>query len=147
MSVTGYFSQAHGYQYEVVHRAITFYEYEYFVREVSSNYAQEDFVKLEIPKKCSATLFGDKLILELKDWKVFDKHLIMKGSLVSFAYLKFVAGNLDDMHVLFEPTRSTSLESYTFTKSILCLSILDNVKCKKCFTPTQRTRVECLGIG
>ena len=134
MSITGYFSQAHGYQYEVVRRAITFYEYEYLVREVSLNHAQEDFVKLAIPKKCSATLFGDKLILELKeDWKVFDKHLVMKGSLISFTYREFVTGNVDDMHVLFKPTRSTSLESYTFTQSILCLSILDNVKCKRVF--------------
>ena len=101
---------------------------------MSLNHAQEDFVKLAIPKKCSATLFGDKLILELKeDWKVFDKHLVMKGSLISFTYREFVTGNVDNMHVLFKPTRSTSLESYTFTQSILCLSILDNVKCKRVF--------------
>ena len=72
----------------------------------------------------------------------------MKRSLVSFAYRKFVAGKLDDMHVLFELTKDLQAWKVTHLQNLFCAcqsSITSNAR--ECFTPTQRTRVECLGIG
>ena len=134
VSITGYFSQSHGYEYEVHHRAVTFYEYEYHVREVTKGNQQEKFMKLKIPKKCSASLYGNQLLLEPKeDWKISNTLTISKGSLVSVTYREFVKDDVSSLTVLFVPTRSTSLQGYTLTLNFLCLSCLDHVKSKRIF--------------
>eukprot|EP00943_MAST-04B_sp_MAST-4B-sp1_P000714 g714.t1 len=134
VSITGYYTQSHGYEYEINQRAITFYEYEYFAREVTKNNVQKAFCKLDIPKKCSASFYRNQLLLKPKeDWKISETLTILKGSLISITYREFVNGNMESLVILFAPTRSTSLSGYTTTLNLLCVSCLDHVKSKRIF--------------
>jgi prolyl oligopeptidase len=84
-------------------------------------------VKLDKPDDAEARAWDDELLLRTKsDWKVGDK-TFKKGSLVVTKLDAFLAGKRD-FTVLFEPTKTTSLASWTGTKSAVVLNVLSDVK-------------------
>ncbi|HUQ28525.1 MAG TPA: prolyl oligopeptidase family serine peptidase [Usitatibacter sp.] len=110
-----------GRQYELISRNITFWESEDFIR------VGDKWVQLETPRDAAVSAANGRLLVRLKsDWKLA-KTTYKSGSLVAFDLDGFLDGRRNG-EVLYEPTERAALRSFTVTKDMLVLDILDNVK-------------------
>lgn len=83
--------------------------------------------KIDAPNSANKSVFHDYLTLELRDpWDVGGK-TYLAGSLLVANFKEFLSGDRQ-FDVVFEPTETTALSSYTFTKDYLILNILEDVK-------------------
>jgi prolyl oligopeptidase len=83
--------------------------------------------KIDVPNSANKSVFHDSLTLELRDpWEVGGR-TYSAGSLLVANFKEFLSGNRR-FDVVFEPTETTALSSYTFTKDYLVLNILEDVK-------------------
>ncbi len=123
VSVSAAVEHDHGRVYEMIHRGVTFFSGQTFLRR------GDQWVQIEKPADAIVETFGRFLLLRLRsDWSINGK---------SFAAGSLLAENLDaylrgtrELPVLFEPTERTSLSSITGTKHYLGLTELDNVHSK-----------------
>ncbi len=110
-----------GRTYERMHRAITFWESEDFVRQ------GERWVKLATPADAKVATARGWLFVQLRsDWKPAAT-TFKAGSLIAASLDSFLAGGRE-FDTVFEPAERVSLQSYTVTRDMLVLDLLDNVK-------------------
>jgi prolyl oligopeptidase len=85
------------------------------------------FVHIEAPRDADVATQGGLLMVRLRnDWKPAER-TFKAGSLISTDLDKFLAGRRE-FETVFEPSARVSLQSYTATKNLLVLDVLDNVK-------------------
>jgi prolyl oligopeptidase len=111
----------HGRTYELIHRGVTFFTSEVYVRR------GDDWVRIDKPADANAGTFEDQLVLRLRsDWSVNGRTYPAGALLVSDfdAYLK----GQGKLEMLFEPSERTCLTGSTATKNYLVLNELDNVR-------------------
>ena len=108
-------------KYEMISRNITFWESEDFIR------VGDKFEKLDTPRDAQVSAANGMLLVRPKsDWKL-PKVTYAAGSLVAFDLNAFLDGNRRGQ-VIYEPTERAALRSFTVTKNVFVLDILDNVK-------------------
>jgi prolyl oligopeptidase len=111
-----------GYARDFVSRTIAFYNDELYLRGADGKLA-----KVDAPNSANKDVHGPWLLLQLRDpWTVGGKTW-PSGALIATGFDAFMAGKRDFV-ALFEPTDTTSLEGYTWTKSHVVLNVLDDVK-------------------
>ncbi|HUL96116.1 MAG TPA: prolyl oligopeptidase family serine peptidase [Usitatibacter sp.] len=110
-----------GRSYDHLHRSITFWEHEDFLR------AGDKWVLVQTPRDADIATVNDWLLVKLKTaWKPADVEY-KAGSLVGMNLDRFMAGHRE-LEVLFEPSERVALADYTVTRTMIVLDLLDNVK-------------------
>jgi prolyl oligopeptidase len=121
-----YIAAAHdftpGYPRDFVSRTIAFYNDELYLRGADGKLARVD-----APNSANKDVQGPWLLLQLRDPWTVGGRAWPSGALIATGFDAFMAGKRDFV-ALFEPTETTSLEGYTWTKSHLVLNVLDDVK-------------------
>lgn len=122
MSVGAYYDDTKGFERHFVYRRISFYESELFLREKDG-----ELTKIDVPRDSEPAIHKDWLLVKLRTpWKVGEK-IYPEGSLIAIKFNDFMNGKRDFVS-LFEPTPSTSLESFEWTLNYLFLNVLEDVK-------------------
>lgn len=110
-----------GRQRQIIQRAITFFEYDYFLR------SGDHLARLPVPADADLDLLHDQLLLRLRsDWDITGKHYAA-GSLIAMPLVAFIEGRRD-FEVLFRPSPTVSLDDYARVKDGLLLNQLDRVR-------------------
>ncbi len=111
----------HGHVYEFVHRGVTFFTNETFIRR------GDDWMQIEKPADADASTYADHLLLRLRsDWTVSDE-TYPAGALLTINLEAYLGGSRE-LTMLFEPTERKSLAGIGQTKNYLLLTELDNVR-------------------
>ena len=109
-------------QYDVIHRAITFY--------TSHNYVIEDgeLLKIDIPDDArSGGFFKNQLLVRLKsDWTKSEQ-TYKQGSLISIDYDKYLKG-YRKFNIIAEPNERSNVVGFSITKNLLFVDMLTNVR-------------------
>jgi prolyl oligopeptidase len=111
-----------GFERDFVSRALDFYSDELYLRGHDGALA-----KVDVPDSVIKAVHREWLTLQLRDPWTLDGRTYAAGSLLVARFDDFMAGRRA-VEVLFEPTASTSLESFTWTRHHLVLNVLDDVK-------------------
>ena len=110
-----------GFERDVVQRAITFYSNEVFLR------TRKGLEKIDKPDSAEMALWRSWLLIELReDWTVGETTWAA-GSLLVTNLEAWRAGDRS-LEALFEPTETSTLSSWSFTRSHLLLNTLDTVR-------------------
>jgi prolyl oligopeptidase len=110
-----------GRKYELIHRAITFYESEDYLRE------GEHWIRLRTPADARVATANGWLFVKLRtDWRPAAT-TFKGGSLIAANLDAFLSGGRE-FETIFEPTERVALQGYDVTRHKLLLDILDNVK-------------------
>jgi prolyl oligopeptidase len=108
-------------RYDLLHRAVTFWEGEDFILEGGK------WVLLDTPRDASVSVANHRLLVRLKtDWKL-PGATWKAGSLIAMDLDRFLAGERS-FAAIFEPAERVALQSFTITRGVVVLDILDNVK-------------------
>ncbi len=111
----------HGYTYEFIHRGVSFFTSEVFLRR------GDEWVKLDKPADATVSTFADQLLLRLRlDWTVGGR-TYSGGTLLATSLEGFLKGQ-PGFEALFTPTERKSLAATSETKRYLLLNELDNVR-------------------
>lgn len=111
----------HGFTYELIGRAKTFFTSEDYVRR------GEEWVKINKPDDARLSTFADQLLLRLRsDWAL-GKQTFPSGALVAADFVSCLRGQ-PVFEALYLPGDRRSLASLTDTKNYLILTELDNVR-------------------
>lgn len=111
----------HGFTYELIGRAKTFFTSEDHVRR------GDEWVKINKPDDARLSTFADQLLLRLRsDWTV-DKQTFPAGALVGADFESCLRGQ-PVFEALYLPSERRSLAGTTDTKHYLILTELDNVR-------------------
>ena len=122
MSAGAYHDPTPGFERDFCYRSPSFFTRETFVlaRDGSRH-------KLELPGDAEPSAEREWLTVQLRSaWKV-GKTTYPGGSLLATRFDDFMAGKRE-FTVLFEPTATTSLAHYSWTRHHLILNVLDDVK-------------------
>jgi prolyl oligopeptidase len=123
VSVSAAVVHDHGLVYEFIHRGVTFFTSEQFVRR------GDKWVKIEKPDDATAGTYAEYLILRLRtDWNVGGKKYDA-GSLLACKFEDHLAGKRS-YEVLFQPNPRKSLAGTAETKNYMILNELENVRHK-----------------
>ena len=109
-------------QYDIVYRLITFYTSHAFVIEDGK------LIRLEIPDDADfGGFFKNQMLVRLKsDW-VTDSGTYKQGSLIGIDYDSYLQGSRA-FTVIVEPDERSSIASYSNTRDLLLVNMLDNVR-------------------
>ncbi|MBI3285530.1 MAG: S9 family peptidase [Burkholderiales bacterium] len=121
MGVSAYSSKHGGIRHEIVHRGVTFYTAESFLRE------GDKLSKLDIPERSGFSFFGTQFIVMPREAWTTGGQTYASGSVLAIDFEAFQKGERN-FTVLFQPSDSTSFTNATSTKNFLLLQSLDNVK-------------------
>lgn len=114
-------SHDHGHTYEWIHRGVTFYSNETFIRRGNK------WVKIEKPDDVEVSTFGDQILLQLRlDWTINGK-TYPAGALLACGMKDFLKGKRE-FSILFAPTDRKSLQGISDTKHYLIVNELENVR-------------------
>ena len=106
---------------DLIVRSDTFWTQEVFISHKSQ------WVRIDKPPGAEIGVFGDYLILQLReDWEIASTRF-KAGSLLATGRQAFLEGERS-LELLFEPSETASLDNYTVTKNWIILNILDNVQ-------------------
>lgn len=136
--------------YEVHSRSMTFYTSKRYVRRVKYEHLlaendlergdlspPEEFIEIDIQEDAGITLVANMLLISLRsDWEpVPGGKTFLSGSLLYVDAETFLTEGKAacEYRLVFEPTKTTAYEDYTFTKNYFILSVMDNVKTKLSF--------------
>ena len=122
MYIFGYHDDTPGFERDFVGRTIAFYNDELYFRSSSSK-----LVKVEAPNSASKSVHRDWILLELREPLTTGAKAYMAGSLLAARFDDFMRGSRE-FTVLFEPTETASLASYTWTRHHLVLNVLEDVR-------------------
>jgi prolyl oligopeptidase len=131
MAISAIHDDSPGFERNFVNRAIAFYNDElYYLPENGK------LTKIDAPNSSNKSIFREYLAIELRDaWEVGGR-TFKAGSLLVTKFGRFLEGERK-FDVVFEPTDSTALSSFSFTKDYLILNVLEDVKNKiYVLTPT-----------
>ena len=124
MSISAIHDDSPGFERDFINRNIAFYNDELYY--LSST---DQTIKIDTPNSANKSVFHEYLVLELRDpWNI-DGQSFKAGALLITKFDAFLNG-LRKFDVIFEPTATTALSSFSFTKSHILLNILDDVKNK-----------------
>jgi len=140
IAVVGYHSSIHvggveTYSRNFVYQGLTFF--------TNDTYELTDggLVKIDKPDHTGVTVIGRFIYFEpRKDWDI-DGTTHKGGSLLVADYKKWMKGK-KQVSVLFEPSETTSLKTWSKTQSRVVLTILDNVRTRvEVLTPDKKGKV------
>lgn len=121
VSASGFRDQTPGYERDLIHRAVTFWTDEYYLRR------DKQLIKIEKPDDAQFSTHRDLMLLELRSaWEVNGK-TYPAGALLVTDFAEFMNGKRD-FTMLFEPTERRSLHAVSTTKNHLLINELDNVR-------------------
>jgi len=124
MLVAAFHDDSPGFERNYVQRNVKFYNDELFVLDENSK-----LVKIDAPNTASKSVSRGTLAIELReDWNRGDK-VYKAGSLLFTKLDDFLLGK-ETIEVVFEPTTTTALASFGFTKDYAILNVLEDVKNK-----------------
>ncbi len=110
-----------GRRYEGLHRGITFWEGEDFLRE------GDLWIKLQTPADANVGIAQGWLFVQLRsEWKPAER-AFPGGSLVAIDLDRFLSG-ARDFEPVFEPSERVALQGFFATRHGILLDLLDNVK-------------------
>ena len=112
-----------GYERTVLRRATTFYTSEAHILDEETGAP----VHIPVPDSAEIDVFRDWLVILLREPWELPALTHEAGTLLGIRLDAFLAG-ARDLAVLFEPTPTTSLVDWTWTRSHLLLTILDDVR-------------------
>ena len=120
--ISGYHDDSPGFERNFVSRAIEFYEDElYWLSD------DRKLHKVDVPNSCMKTVFQEHLFLELrKPWE-FKGKTYKAGSLLVSSFDEFMKGE-SALTLVFEPTDSSTLASFSPTKDHVILNVMEDVK-------------------
>ncbi len=124
MAISAIHDDSPGFERNFISRAIAFYNDElYYMPDVGNQ------LKIDAPNSSNKSVFREYLAVELRDpWDLGDRSF-KAGSLLVIKFDRFLAGDRK-FDVVFEPTESTALSSFGFTKNHLFVNVLEDVKNK-----------------
>jgi len=97
--------------------------------EPTSMWTESKPIKIDAPDSANKSVFHEYLAIELRDpWEV-DGQSFKAGSLLITRFDAFLSGDRK-LDVVFEPTETTALSSFGFTKNHLFINVLEDVKNK-----------------
>jgi prolyl oligopeptidase len=121
MSVSAGRDNTPGFVRDFVVRQIAFYESETYLRSKDGK-----LTKIDVPNDANTDVHREWLLIEPRnDWTVAGK-TYKSGSLIAAKFDDYMAGKRD-LTVLFEPSDSTALDAYSWTRHHLILNVMDNV--------------------
>ncbi|WP_046970253.1 prolyl oligopeptidase family serine peptidase [Dyella japonica] len=121
MSVSAGRDNTPGFVRDFVVRQIAFYESETYLRGKDGK-----LTKIDVPNDANTDVHREWLLIEPRnDWTVGGK-TYKSGSLIAAKFDDYMAGKRE-LTVLFEPTDSTALDAYSWTRHHLILNVMDNV--------------------
>lgn len=124
MLVAAFHDDSPGFERNYVQRNVKFYNDELFVLDENSK-----LVKIDAPNTANKSVARGTLAIELReDWNRGDK-VYKAGSLLFTKLDDFLVGK-ETIQVVFEPTPTTALASFGFTKDFAILNVLEDVKNK-----------------
>jgi prolyl oligopeptidase len=122
MSVMAFHDDSPGFEKNYVMRNVRFYNNELFVLDTNGK-----LVKIDVPNTANKSVSRGTLAIELRDdWDRGDK-VYKAGSLLFTSFDDFMAGK-GSLQVIFEPTKTTALDGFAFTKDFAVLNVLEDVK-------------------
>lgn len=121
MFIGAFYDSTPGFERSFVSRALAFYASEEFVLGPDG-----ELTKIAVPDSAETAVHREWLTIELRDdWQVGDT-TYAAGSLLATNFDAFLAGNRE-FEVLYEPTPSSSLVGYSWTRHHLILNTLVDV--------------------
>lgn len=121
MSISAFRDQTPGFERDFVHRQLAFYDSETFLRGSDGK-----LTKIDVPSDATADVHREWLLVTPRsDWTVGGK-TYKAGSLLAAKFDDYMAGKRE-LTVLFEPTDTTALDAYSWTRHHLILNVMDNV--------------------
>lgn len=122
MSASAVHDDSPGFERNFVHRNIAFYNDELYVLE-----DQSKLTKIDAPNSANKSVFHQFLAIELrKAWEV-DGKIYPAGALLITNLESFLKGDRK-LEMVFEPSDTTALSSFGFTKDFAYINVLDDVK-------------------
>ena len=122
MYIRAYHDDSPGFERNFVSRTLAFYNDELYLRADDGK-----LTKVDAPNSANKNVFRQYLMLELrKPWEIGSNHY-KAGSLLVIKFDDFMSGGRD-FDVLFEPTKNSSLASFSATRNFIILNILEDVK-------------------
>lgn len=123
--VGGHNFNMEGFEKTVVYRAITFRNHEFY----DMNRGTYELTRIQVPASTNCGAVRDWLTVQLREDWALDGTTFTAGSLLALPYDEALdAPVAEHVHVIFEPTDSSSLLSYAATKSGIMFTVLDNVR-------------------
>ncbi len=121
VGVSAHVERDHGQVYELIHRALTFYTEETWLRRSNG------WTRIDKPEDARLHTFGEYILLQLRSNWTAGGQSYAGGSLLLDNLGAYLGG---DRHfaVLYAPGERTSLESISDTRNYLVLNELDNVR-------------------
>jgi prolyl oligopeptidase len=121
MSVAAMRDNTPGYERDFVTRQIAFYDSETFLRGKDGK-----LTRIDVPNDAATDVHREWLLIEPRsDWTVGGK-TYKSGSLLAAKFDDYMGGKRE-ITVLFEPTDTTALDGYSWTRHQLILNVMDNV--------------------
>ncbi len=122
MSVSAVHDDSPSFERNFVSRNLAFYNDElYFLK------GDAELVKIDVPNTANKSVNREWMAVELREpWTVGSK-TYNAGALLVIGFDAFMQGDRN-FSVAFEPTDSTALSSFGFTKDYLLLNVLEDVK-------------------
>ncbi|AKC86484.1 prolyl oligopeptidase family serine peptidase [Pseudoxanthomonas suwonensis] len=131
MYIAAYHDDTPGFARDFVSRTLAFYNDELYLIG-----AGDKLAKVDAPNSANKGVKREWLTLELREPWTVGGRTYAAGSLLAAKFDDFMAGKRE-FDVLFEPTDSTSLASFAWTRNHLVLNVLDDVKNRlSVLTPT-----------
>ncbi len=122
MSIGASHDDSPGFERDFVTRNVAFYNNELYYIDPSGKQT-----KIDVPNSVNKSVFHQYLALRLRDaWEVGGKKYAA-GSLLIANFDSFLKGSRS-FDVLFEPSDTTALASFGFTKDFVYLNVLEDVK-------------------
>lgn len=122
MSVSAIHDDSPGFEKDFVSRNLAFYNDElYWLKN------KKELIKIDAPNTANKSVFKDYLVVELREpWTVGGK-TYSSGSLLVSKFDDFIAGKRN-FDVAFEPSETTALSSFGYTKDYVFINVLEDVK-------------------
>ncbi len=122
MEASAYHDSTPGFERDFLYRKPSFFTSETFLLAKDGSRR-----KVEVPLDAEPSFHREWLTVKLRSaWTVAGK-TYPAGSLLAAKADDFLAGKRD-FAVLFQPTATTSLEDFTWTRNLLVLNVMDDVK-------------------
>ncbi|WP_425600800.1 prolyl oligopeptidase family serine peptidase [Frateuria edaphi] len=121
LAVSAYRDLTPGYERSFVQRALAFYDSESYLLGKDGK-----LTRIDVPTDAETSVEREWLLIEPRsDWAI-GGHTYKAGSLLATNFGDFMAGKRD-VTVLFEPTDTTALDGFSWTRHHLILNVMDDV--------------------
>ncbi len=122
VGVGAFFDDTKGFERHFVRRSIAFYKGEQYLRR-----RDDTLAKIDVPEDAMMSAQFEWLTIELRTPWTVGGRTYPAGALLATRFDDFMQGRRD-FTVLFEPTSTSSLAGYSWTRHHLILNVLDDVK-------------------